>query len=89
MVERDIIYFQIHRQIIGLAKDSLTLLDATHGHIKELEGLLVKMGINEEVYGNSNWNYQKDRTRVLGKANDSIRELQSLISSFEIKLKKD
>lgn len=87
--EGNIINFQIKRQVINLSKESLELLDKCHIYIKELERILVKMGVNEEVYGNSNWNYQKDRSRVLGKANDSIRELESLTASFDIKLKRN
>lgn len=87
MTESSLIQFQLKRQIINLTKDVLFLLESNHSEIKKLEKTLIEMGL--ENYKESHLDYQKDRARVLGKSNDIIRELQSLIESFDIKLKKD
>ena len=80
-----IVDFQIYRAIIGIAKDALELLELNHQQIKTLEKLLVDMGIDK--YKESSFDYQKDRAVILSKANDNIRQCQSFLSNFEIKLK--
>lgn len=87
MTEKDIIGFQISRQVKGLGKTSLVLLEEAHAQIQRLEKTLLDMGITK--YENSNFNYSKDRKAILDKVGDSQRELLSLIESFDIKLKKD
>lgn len=82
----DIVNFQIHRHMMNLSKESLILLEEKYQYIKILEKLLIEVGIDK--YNNSEHDYTKDRSRILSKANDSSRELQSLLNSFDIKLKK-
>ena len=82
----DIFQFQLRRGIINLLKDTLNLLEDRHNHIKELENLLVKMGIDK--YNEPKFDYEKDRKYELTKFNDLIRELEEFISKLEITVRK-
>lgn len=86
MDEREIILFNIDRKFKNHGKNCLEKLEAAHIYIKSLENVLIRMGINEEKYSNSEFQFLKDRKAVLGMMNDSIRELEQLISGFDIKL---
>ena len=46
------------------------------------------MGINEERYSASDFQYLKDRKVVLDSLNNGIRELTEVINGFEIRLEK-
>ena len=85
--EAEIVNLQLDRQIKGLGKLSLELLEDSHKQIKTLEDLLLSMGITK--YEQSNFNYLNDRKKILDRTMDTIRNLQSLINSFEIKLGKE
>lgn len=85
----DVIKFQVHSRFISVGKDTLTVLEKTHIRIKELENILITMGIDVDKYENSIFDYKKDRAFILGKINDASRESQSLIDGFEVSLKKE
>ena len=78
--------FQIQRKFINFTKDALILLEEKHNHIQKLERLLLEMGLTE--YSQTQFDYKKDRGIMLGKCNDSIRELETQIDLFEFSLKK-
>lgn len=84
MDEKEIVLFQIERQIKSLYKDCLILIENRDEYIKKLENLLIEMGI--DAYKASEIDYQKDRKYILCKGNDKIRELQEFVQNFEIKL---
>lgn len=86
MDEKEIVLFQIDRQIKSLFKDCLILIEERDAYIKRLEKTLSDMGIT--VYENSPVDYQKDRKIVLSRGNDKIRELTELIEAFNITFKK-
>ena len=81
----NILHLQAQRKFIGLTKEFLVLLEERHKYIEELEGVLVKMGIDK--YKQKKFDYSKDRGVVLSKANDNIRDYQGLLESFEYKIK--
>ena len=81
----DLLAFQVSRSLMNLGKTSLVLLENAHLEIKKLEQLLVSMGIDK--YLESNFNYQKDRSVILGKVGDSNRECQNQLKMFDIKFK--
>jgi hypothetical protein len=87
MTEQQLLEFQIKRQVTNIYKDFLFILEEKFKYIKELEDVLVEIGVDK--YKESKTNFQTDRGRVLSKGNDCIRELNSLIDSFEISLKRD
>lgn len=87
MTEKEILQFQVVRQLKSLAKNSLILLEDSHAQIQKLEKTLLDMGITK--YSESQYNYQKDRKAILDKLGDAEREIMSFINSFDIKLKKD
>lgn len=70
---KDLIIFQIERHFKGYAKEMLCRLE----ELKESGD-----NINED-------NYPFIRKRVLDGANDRIRELSSIMSKFDIEIKKD
>lgn len=86
MDEKEIILFNIDRKFKNHSKLCLERLQDAHDYIKSLENVLVKMGINEERYANSEFQFLKDRKAVLGNMNDALRELEKLIQGFDIKL---
>lgn len=87
--ENNILNFQVERKLKYVARTALELLEQNHIYIKSLENVLIKMGINEEVYSNSEFQYNKDRKKVLDQLNNSLRELDEFVKSFDIKLKRD
>jgi hypothetical protein len=84
----DVLKFQTHSRFISVGKDTLIILEKAHIRIKELESILIKMGINVDSYENSPFDYKKDRSYILGKINDASRECQSLLDGFKVELKK-
>lgn len=87
MKESDIIKTQLIRNVRGISKISLVLLEEVHQQLKILEELLLKIGITK--YEDSNFHYNKDRKIVLDRMGEAERELVALINSFEIHLKRD
>ena len=88
MTEKDIILFNINRKFKNHGRVVLEKLESAHNYIKSLETVLIKMGINEERYSTSDFQYLKDRKTVLDSLNNSIRELEELINGFDIRLEK-
>lgn len=84
----DVLKFNVHRRFINIGKDILITLEKTHTRIKELESILIKMGINVDQYESSPYDYKKDRAYILSQINDASRECQSLIEGFKVELKK-
>ncbi len=84
----DVLKFNVHRRFMDVGKEVLEEAEKTHIRIKELEAILIRMGINVDMYENSPFDYKKSRTKILGKINDGSRECQSLIDGFEVTLKK-
>ncbi len=84
----DVLKFNVHRRFMDIGKEVLEETEKTHVRIKELEAILIKMGINTDIYENSPFDYKKSRAKILGKINDGSRECQSLIDGFEINFKK-
>lgn len=84
----DILKFNVHRRFINIGKNILVTLEKTHTRIKELEAILIKMGINADQYESSPYDYKKDRAQILSEINDASRECQSLMDGFKIELKK-
>ena len=85
----DVLKFNVHRRFIDVGKEVLEEVEKTHIRIRELEAILIKMGINVEVYENSPFDYKKSRAKILGRINDASRECQSLIDGFDIVFKKE
>ncbi len=85
--EAEIVQIQIERQIKNLGKLCLEISEENQKYIKILETLLISMGI--EKYNESNFDYNKDRKKILDRTMDTVRGLQSLISSFDVKLKRE
>ena len=74
-----VLKFQINRGMVNLAKESLNILELNHEYIKSLEQTLIKMGIDEEKYINSKFNFQKDRAIILRTMNNTCREVETQI----------
>jgi hypothetical protein len=88
MSEKDLLNFQIDRKFKNHGRVVLEKLQLAHEYIKSLELVLIKMGINEERYSASDFQYLKDRKVVLDSLNNGIRELTEVINGFEIRLEK-
>jgi len=86
--EKDLINFQIDRKFKNYGRTVLERLESAHVYIKALEMVLVKMGVNEEKYANSDFQYLKDRKICLDSMNSALRELTELVNGFEIRLEK-
>jgi hypothetical protein len=71
-----IILFQCERKLKNLASSSLTLLEARHQYIQDLEKVLTKMGI--EGYDIPKVEFQRDRKAILDLMNLYVRELQEV-----------
>lgn len=72
----DVVLFTSIRKIKNLTAESLTLLEARHQYIKDLENVLIKAGIGE--YEHSNADYQRDRKRILDYSGNIVRELEEI-----------
>jgi hypothetical protein len=86
LTAKDIVQFNIDRKFKNYGRVALERLELAHAHIKALELVLIKMGINEEKYSNSEFQYGKDRKAVLDAMNEGLRELEKLVEGFDIKL---
>lgn len=89
MTEKDLVLFQIDRKFKNHGRTVLEKLQEAHDYIKSLESVLIKMGINEEAYKNSRFQYTKDRKIVLDSMGESLRELTQLVDGFNITLDKE
>ena len=78
--------FQIKRQLLNTGKTVLELLENNDAYIKRLEKLLIDAGF--ENFEKNNYNYDKDRAKVLSRVNDGWRELFAQLDLFEITIKK-
>ena len=58
-----VILFQSQRRLKNLTSKVLTILEARVIYIKQLEGVLIKMGVGD--YENSPIDYQRDRKNIL------------------------
>lgn len=88
MTEKSLVLFQIERKFKNFGRVALEKLQESHEYIKSLESVLIKMGINEEAYKNSEFQFNKDRKAILDSLNDSLRELTQLVEGFNIELDK-
>lgn len=84
-IPKDLLNFQIHRNIISLGKTFLLILEDNRDYILKLEKLMFDMGL--EGYEIGLEKYQKDRKRCLDETNYKIRELQNFIEKFDINLR--
>ncbi len=69
-----VILFQSQRRLKNLTSKVLTILEARVIYIKQLEGVLIKMGVGD--YENSPIDYQRDRKNILDFLNNELREIQ-------------
>lgn len=91
-IGKDVVRFQTRRVIVNLFKDFLCILeDLDLDHTIALESLKKKFPEHAEQidaadhFTDEKW--EALRSRILGKGNDSIRELESHLDYFEIKIK--
>lgn len=71
-----VILFQSTRRLKNMTSEFLTTLEARIIYIKQLEDVLIKMGVGD--YENSPIDYQRDRKRCLDSLNLNLRELQEI-----------
>ncbi len=91
-IGKDVVRFQTRRVITNLFKDFLCILEELDlDHTIALEKLKQTLSENEkEIDAADHFTEEKWealRSRVLGKGNDSIRELESHLEYFDIKIK--
>lgn len=80
---KELLIFQIDRQIKCLFKAFLEILEDQRNDIKNLEDTLAGAGF--EITKKSDEKYQKYRKTVLNNSNNTIRELTMLINKFNVK----
>lgn len=78
---RDLLIFQIDRQIKSLFKSFLDILEDQKNDNKNLEDTLIGCGF--EIDKKSEEKFNKYRRTVLNNSNNTIRELSMLINKFD------
>lgn len=71
-----VILFQSKRRLKNLTSRMLTILEARVIYIKQLENVLIKMGVGD--YENSPIDYQRDRKNILDELNLNLREIEEI-----------
>lgn len=79
----DLIYFQINRNIVGLYKEFLKILEENKDSSARMEETLDRAGF--EINKLSDINHKKHRKLVLDKSNDCLRELKELLNKVNIR----
>jgi len=77
--------FQINRNIINVAKQTLFLLEDTREYAQKLEKIVKELGIDN--LDTAMEDYQRNRRRILSISNDAVRDLVSLVEKLDIKIK--
>jgi hypothetical protein len=88
---KDLLSFQIHRNIINLYKRYLNLVeDIQEEHINMLNKLNIKVDMetlkNVDYFDENKYNYM--RKRILDLGNETIREIDKTLELFEEKNEK-
>jgi hypothetical protein len=78
---KDLLIFQIDRQVKSLFKSFLDILEDQKNDIKSLEDTLTGCGF--EINKKSEEKFNKYRRTVLNNSNNTIRELSLLINKFD------
>lgn len=87
MTDKELVQFQISRQVKSLGRTSLVLLENSHQYIKKLESILLEMGLTQ--YSGSNFIYSKDRKAILDKVGEIDRDLNSFTNAYKIELDRE
>ncbi len=84
----EILKFQLRRDIFYLMKLSLDLIEKDREALAKLELLLNHAGFEDKELFKSEQNFKEARKKILDEHNSRIKEIDSLINKFNIKIDK-